>query len=419
MRTKTLGIALLISSLLGATLPAFAGPVMGKPEPGQPEVDRSLTLSQLVEETYARLPNNITVEALATQTKALQRLGRGWFGNAPSAYGSYRSDQPYKDTGTVEGELGVDLPLPNWGQRSAAKQMANEAAQVQTARTRALRLNVAGLVREAIWNLRLAQNRFHFAEDSLEASQKLFDSVQKRVAKGDLARSNQLLAKTDLLQKKGEYTRSEAILKQAEATFENLTGRKLPPAGARETQSTIDRITPEHPLLATARAQLGLDTARLKWTRAKGAGNAVLGLGIRRDRADRQLPYDNSALITLSIPFAAGAYSAPGIAEANMARSEAAVHYRHLEHTLELGLIHARQTVTADRAELDAARERAQLATEYLDMNRKAFSAGEIDLFTLLRIQSETQAARLEAGQRAILLRRDTARYNQASGVLP
>ena len=419
MRAKTLGIALLTFTLLGATLPAFGGPVTGRPEAGQSDVDRSLTLPRLVDETYDRLQEQDLVEALAAQTKALQRLGNAWFGGAPTAYGSYRSDQPYKDTGTVEGEVGLNLTLPNWGQRSTAKQMASEASQVQAARTRALHLEVAGLVREAVWNLRLARNRFHFAETALAASRKLLVAVEKRVAKGDLARSNLALAKADVLQKEGEYSRSTALVHQAESTYRNLTGHDRLPADAAETQSSIDSITPGHPVLAAARAQYGLASASLEWTRAKGAGNPILGFGIRRERPDRNQPYANSAIISLSIPLGTGTYSARGIAEAGVARSEALMRYRRVKRQLEVGLSHARDNLLADRAELGAARERARLATQYLDMNRKAFASGEIDLFTLLRIQSETQAASLDAAQRAILLNRDTARYNQASGVMP
>lgn len=419
MGRKTLGIALLISALLGTTLPAFGGPVMGRPQPGQPEVDRSLTLTRLVEQTYGRLQEQDLVDALAAQTKALQRLGNAWFGEAPTAYGSYRSDQMHKNTGTVEGEVGLNLTLPNWGQRSAAKQMANEAAQVQTARSQALLLEVAGLVREAMWNLRLTQNRFHFAETALAASRKLHVAVERRVAKGDLARSNLALAKADVLQKEGEYSRSRALVHQAGSTYRNLTGHDRLPADAAETQSSVDSITPEHPVLAAARAQYGLASASLEWTRAKGAGNPVLGFGIRRERQDRDQPYADSAVITLSIPLGTGAYAARGIAEAHLASSEALMQYRRVKRQLELGLTHARENLLADRAELGAARERARLATQYLNMNRKAFASGEIDLFTLLRIQSETQAASLDATQRAILLNRDTARYNQASGVFP
>jgi hypothetical protein len=52
-------------------------------------------------------------------------------------------------------------------------------------------------------------------------------------------------------------------------------------------------------------------------------------------------------------------------------------------------------------------------------MTQSSFSVGEIDLMDLLRIQSRTQQAVLNAKQRAVMLQRDVAFYNQAVGVTP
>ena len=54
-----------------------------------------------------------------------------------------------------------------------------------------------------------------------------------------------------------------------------------------------------------------------------------------------------------------------------------------------------------------------------LKMTHLAFSVGEIDLMDLLRIQSRTQQAILNAKERAVMLQRDKALYNQAVGVMP
>jgi len=48
-----------------------------------------------------------------------------------------------------------------------------------------------------------------------------------------------------------------------------------------------------------------------------------------------------------------------------------------------------------------------------------SFSVGEINLMDLLKIQSRTQQAVLNAKQREVMLQRDIALYNQAVGVAP
>lgn len=379
----------------------------------------NLTLSQAVDLAYARAPANATVAGLRRQAAALRQRSGAWLGGAPSVYGSYRSDRPYNDAGAVESEVGLELPLPNWGQRNAARTLAQAAATVPAARAQALRLEVAGLVREAFWAVRLADNRQRFARENVDAAGQLFQSVQKRVEKGDLARADLLLAHADLLKKQGQLSQAQAARRQALSTWHSLTGTDRLPVNAREQMAPGATISPQQPLLLAARSRVAKETANLDYVRAEGAANPTLSFGIHRERSDRLQAYANSALVTLTVPFATGTYAAPGMAQANLARAEAQTAYDRTHRELVLALREAQTQLAADRQRLKLAREQARLANGYLVMNRKAFAAGEIDLFTLLRIQSDTQTARLDAAQRAIVLRRDTARYNQALGVLP
>ena len=52
-------------------------------------------------------------------------------------------------------------------------------------------------------------------------------------------------------------------------------------------------------------------------------------------------------------------------------------------------------------------------------MTRLAFSVGEINLLDLLKIESRTHLAILYAKERAVMLQRDKALYNQAVGIMP
>lgn len=413
MRTKPF---ILVWLLL--TPAAFAAAVHAA-APDRADAGAPLTLTAAVDRAYARAPGNATIEGLRRQADALRRRGQAWLGGAPSVYGSYRSDRPYNDLGVVEGEVGLELPLPNWGQRAAARGLAQAAARLPAAEGKALRLEVAGLVREALWNLRLAQNRQRFAKENVDAAQQLLKSVKTRVQRGDLARADLLLARTDLLKKQAELSQAEAAARQAQSVWHTLTGSDQLPVGARESATRIKNIGPDHPLLAAAQSRIQRETANLDYVRAQGAGNPTLSFGIRRDRPNRTQAYASSALLTLSVPFATGAYAAPGIAQAGLSRAEAQTAYDRMLRELKLTLDKTRAQLASDQRQLTNARDRARIATDYLRMNRKAFLAGEIDLFTLLRIQADTQAARLDAAQRAIVLRRDTARYNQALGVMP
>jgi outer membrane protein TolC len=72
-----------------------------------------------------------------------------------------------------------------------------------------------------------------------------------------------------------------------------------------------------------------------------------------------------------------------------------------------------------DRATLAIANQRKDIAETHLKMSRLAFEAGEIQLIDYLKIQATSQAAIRDAVERAILVQRDTAFYNQVVGVVP
>lgn len=82
--------------------------------------------------------------------------------------------------------------------------------------------------------------------------------------------------------------------------------------------------------------------------------------------------------------------------------------YHEAEHNLEV-----------NRVELATVNEQKTVSEELLKITHQAFSVGEIDLMDLLRIQSRTQQAILNAKVRAVMLERDKALYNQAVGVMP
>ena len=77
------------------------------------------------------------------------------------------------------------------------------------------------------------------------------------------------------------------------------------------------------------------------------------------------------------------------------------------------------ESFTFNRAELENANELKQATESLLKMSSTAFSVGEIDLMDLLKIQSKAQQAILNAKERAVMLERDIAMYNQAVGVMP
>ncbi|MDD5125941.1 TolC family protein, partial [Methylovulum sp.] len=123
--------------------------------------------------------------------------------------------------------------------------------------------------------------------------------------------------------------------------------------------------------------------------------------------------------IGVNVPFGGSAHIQPHIAalnvELNRLVAERELLYRNLEQTHH----EAEHNLEVNRVELGIANELKQVAERHLTMSNTAFSVGEIDLIDLLKIQSRTQQAILNAKERAVMLERDQAFYNQAVGVMP
>jgi outer membrane protein TolC len=79
----------------------------------------------------------------------------------------------------------------------------------------------------------------------------------------------------------------------------------------------------------------------------------------------------------------------------------------------------AEHNLQVNQAELTIFNELKNVAEKHLKMTQQSFSVGETDLIDLLKIQSQTKLAVLTAKERAVIVQRDFAFYNQAVGVMP
>ncbi len=376
------------------------------------------TLAAAIDRAVARAPQAMLPGAAGDEAQAWRRRASSWLGAPPSAYGAYYGDRMTGNEGTSEADAGLRLPIWNVGQRESAGAVAGAADREALTIARAVRLEVAGLVRETVWEARLAEVRVTAAQEALGAVRRLAESVAKRVRGGDLPRVDRPLAQAEVKARETALVEAEAELANAFARYQRITGLARLPSPAEERRIGSPEVTEEHPFLAVGAARASREAANARWLQSARQGNPNVTLGVRRDAA-RDAGSANLLLLGLDIPFAAERFTATGVAERNRARVEAEVATRLVARGLGLDLEQAARRIDADERALAIAREQSLLADEVLVANEKAFAAGEIDLFTLIRVQNQAQAARTAARERAVLLERDVARYNQISGIVP
>ena len=383
-------------------------------------IDASLNLKQVVESTFAEYPQGSVIAALQDEAQALQRRTNSLIAGYPMIYLQWIDDRAFTGRGEMQIQTGYQIPIWMWGQRSASRAVAEDAEKSANLFAQAIKHEVAGLVRESLWNIRLAENRYDLSKQVYDVAKKLFAAIERRVELGDLARADQLLAESDLLDKKSQLTLAEAEVMHARKAYSNLTRMNKAPSIFEESKSTLAEIGEQHPAVAAANALIERAQAEVDYTRRSKQGNQPsIMVGTQHDRGTRGESFNHETNLVVQIPIGGEAYNAPFVAQANVALGQKLADRGSLLRQLEKSLHEAEHNLEVDMATLDIANQRKQIAETHMRMNQLAFEAGEISLIDYLKIQSSAQTAIREAAERAIFLQRDTAFYNQVVGVMP
>ncbi len=384
------------------------------------------TLGETVDAALTLAEQGQRVEAQRALADAVRAQARGLLAEHPALRVKLLSDQFTGDQGAYEAEAMVDLPLLLPPQRGARFALADATgAAAEALRTR-LRWEMAGVVRELVWQAALAEGRLRQAEAALASAESLQATVAKRQAAGELAQLDLLLARQDTLSRQSELAAARADHAEAMAAYRALTGlAALPvplaehPAGPPATALDDAGLPPTHPLLWSL--DQGVTQARAERARvhADRRGNPLLSLGVKHARADRSAPEDDALQLELSLPLGLGSASAPALAEAEQGVTDRLAELQQARRELVRGIATARTLVDSAAPQLAAARERVEVTERALQLARRAFDLGEGDLTALLRAEERAREARLALALRQLAQGQAVSRLNQALGVLP
>lgn len=382
-------------------------------------VDPSLTLPKLIDLTLEKYPDLSWLNSLEEEAKALQKRSDSWTAGASQASLRYQE----VTSGTLHVlDAGVQVPLWNFGQRDAERNLATQASLSAESLTAATKLRVAGLVRAALWDMELQKIRYQQTHIELDSFEELLAKTKRRVALGDLPRMDELLVQTEMLQKRSTMTLAEAELMHARKRYASITQLNKIPENYQEKLASLKEIEQTHPLLVALNNQIERKKAELEAQKAIGSGQTSVVIGINSDRPSKQDQRSNNTEafnLGINVPFGGEAHLAPQLAainvELNKLISERAQLYRDLEQAHH----EAEHNLEVNHAEMKTAEELKKVAEQYLKMAELSYAVGESNLMDLLKIRARTQQAVLNFKERAVLFQRDEAFYNQAVGVLP
>lgn len=376
------------------------------------------SLRAALDQAWEKSPQAQTLEAKRAESHAQGVTADSLLPGAPAVILGHRNDQLSNNAGVREWEAGIALPLWLPGQRDARQRQAQIGRAGLEANILALRLRLAGELREAVWQVRQVEAQIRLDEARTQTAKKLAEDVAKRVRAGELAKTDLNLAQNEWRTAQAAVLQNRNRLLQAQQAYATLTGTTVLPDDSAESAQSKP-LSDDHPLMEEARLAIEVAQAQVRVTNQSRRDNPELELSTRRARGNLNDAYAGTVALALRLPLATDARNLPLTSAAQTALTRAQSEYTRTRLTLEYNRQQAEQALQAADQLLDLARQQRAAAWENLDLIQKSFSLGESDLFTLLRARTAAFEAEQAHNQQEIAQALSRARLNQAQGVLP
>jgi outer membrane protein TolC len=382
------------------------------------KVNANLQMHDVLEKTIARNPMQATLQSREYTVKAKNIVANAMLPSTPAVNVVHQND--VLGSGRGEREWQAELELPVWlpNQRNNRLKVADATQSNVTAGRESLKLNVAGLLRDALWDVALNENSHALAVNKFELANKLQQDIEKRFKAGEMAKTDAMLAQQETLRAEKEQLRAKAELMHARHRYFLLTGMREIPANFEEPQSKLEDYS-QSSIWTEAQSKVGLAETERDLAKIESRENLQVLVNIRSNKG----PFDNlsneSMGVKVRIPFGGESRAAPIKAAAELGVGHALTERETLRNALETMMHEAEHNLNVSRAELAIVTKQFEIAKESSKLAQKAFRLGETDLVSLIRVQAQTYEAERAYTTRKIQVQWDIAHYNQAVGVVP
>ncbi len=381
-------------------------------------VNPNLKLAEVLEAAYARAPMQAALQSRDAMVAAKNRIARALFPGAPAMNLMHQNDGLSDARGEREWQAELEMPVWLPRQRDGRLKVAEASQSSLIAGRQSLKLQVAGQLREAIWDVALQDNNVSLALNRLQVAKQLQFDVDRRYRAGEMAKTDLMLAEQETLRVEKEKLRAEAELMHARHRYFVLTGLRELPAVYQEKQSGFTDYQ-QSPIWLEAEGKVGLAEKERDLAQVESFENPQLLLNMRNIKGAFDAAGNDSIGVKVRIPFGGDARAAPIRAAAEISVGNALTEREMLKMALEAAMHEAEHNLSVSRAELVIATKQVEIARESLMLAQKAFKLGETDLVGLLRVQAQTFEAERAFTTRQVQVEWDVARYNQTVGVLP
>lgn len=382
-------------------------------------VNNTLTLHDLVEKALPHYPNSQLLAAKKRELEARQIQAKSFLPGSAALVLRNQNDVLLSRNGEIEWEAGIEMPIWLSGQRAARAAIADVSASNLNQDQQLLHLQLAGMVRDALWDIELMQGLYDIAELKWTATKQLEQDVQKRVNLGDMAQKELFIAQSETLLAENENIAAQAEVQHAKFRYINLTGLREIPSIYAEQKSTKLDVDESHPALLEANGKVALSNQMRNLTKIETRENPTVTIGTRSLRGANDTQYNNSLGIILRIPLQSAVRNAPLQAAAETNYTQQQVNLSALKIMLAAAMHEAEHNLEVGEQQLNVLAKQQLIAQKSLHAVRTGFKLGEIELIEVMRAQTQAFNVDKNLKNQQIQQQWNTARYNQAVGELP
>lgn len=404
----------LVILLFNASIPAFAQQSM--------PVETELTVQDAFESALSIDPEVQSALKRIEAFKARRSAASALTAQPLSLEGSYRSDRNYNNQGLREIELGVSAPIWNWNERARTQSLRDTEIELVQLQLEQKKLELAGLVRQTVWNTLGANLDVEIAQARLKTAKELMVDVEKRVKAGDLAQTDFYQASALYEQSRAELLRAQGILGDVSADYSATIGLPVSTLSRIQTESTDipNGLKPlDHPAIKLAQLKVMAQQQQSDLVQTQARANPEVGLAIISDRGAFTSASEKSLVISTRIPLGnSSEYQSRVLqAESESIAAQAAL-TKTQRQIVVLGRV-AESNLDMFAQLRASAQEQAKLAAKTFELYKKSFDLGETDLPTLLLAEQKAFEADKLARKSAIEYAAKVSAYKQALGLLP
>ncbi len=405
--------------VVGLYLCLSIGQVLAQSDPAPIQTSDQLTLSQLLDEVLETYPVSEELPARLEEAAKFDKKARSLLADAVSLEMRVQSGRIGNNDNLREYEAGIELPLWRLGERKASKVLARGIKEEASTFASFIRWQLSGVVRAALWNIRLTADQLAKTEKAVPVSADLLRGIERQVELGELPRSDLLQAKQDKLNSEIRLNAAQVEYANAVRTYRVITRRNTLPASLVEVKSARTGVVEEHPALAHSAARLARATAEYRLQQESANASPALLLGTRSERGGMDSSFEDSVGLSFRYPMGFGSQVNAGLAAPAVEAAAARAEHRSQRRQLEIAAHNAEQNLAGAEREYRLSQQKSELAQQHLAMSGKAFELGEMNLMIFLIVKETAYEAEMGASQKNIQWHSAVADYNQAVGELP